>query len=81
MSGQVDDVADEHIVVRVGPDGSVQAETKGIKGPRCLDSIELLEDLLEARTISSAFTPEYVEQTTQDTAHAEIEVDDELRRH
>lgn len=73
-------MSDEQIIVRIGPDGAVQAETKGIKGPRCLDSVELLENLLEARTISSAFTPEYHEQTTQDATYAEIEVDNDLRQ-
>lgn len=47
------------IVVRVAPDGGISAETQGIKGPRCLDYIEVLEALLEARVTSSAFTTEY----------------------
>ena len=54
---------DEHIVVRVMPDGAVHAETKNMKGTRCLESIELLEDLLDAATLTSAFTPEYHEST------------------
>lgn len=49
----------QQVVVRVSPDGIVHAETRGIKGPSCLDQIQLLEDLLEATTHSSSFTDEY----------------------
>lgn len=51
------------IIVRIGPDGTIAAETKGMHGQRCLDSIQALEDLLEAQTISSAFTNEYYTAT------------------
>ena len=57
----------EQIVVRVASDGQVHAETKGIKGPKCLDSIQLLEDLLEAQSISSSFTHEYNESANLST--------------
>lgn len=68
-------MASEQVVLRIGPDGSIQAETKGIKGPKCLDSIELLEDLLDARATASAFTSDYYETP----ATTETEVDNELR--
>lgn len=68
-------MADEQIVLRIAPDGSIQAETKGIKGPKCLDSIEFLENLLDARATASAFTSDYYDtRITADT-----EVDNELR--
>lgn len=54
----------EHIVVRVAPDGTIAAETKGIKGSRCLDYINVLEGLLDAQTTNSAFTPEYHQSAT-----------------
>ncbi|NLT55707.1 MAG: DUF2997 domain-containing protein [Actinomycetales bacterium] len=44
------------IVIRVAVDGSVTAETSGILGERCLDYLPVLEDLLEARTVSSVYT-------------------------
>ena len=50
----------EQIVVRVGVDGLITAETIGIKGERCLESIALLEDLLDSGTFSSTFTDEYL---------------------
>ena len=54
----------EQIVVRVAPDGSISAGTQGIKGDRCLDYVAVLEDLLDATTTSSAFTPEYQQSVT-----------------
>ena len=69
--------AAEQIIVRVAPDGSVHAETKGIKGPKCLDSIELLESLLDAAAETSAFTSEYNETDTATTT----EVNDDLHQH
>jgi hypothetical protein len=56
------------IIVKVAPDGTVHAETKGIKGPKCLDAIQLLEDILEAQAISSDFTYEYSEAEASSTA-------------
>lgn len=64
----------EQIIVRVLPDGTVQAETKGTKGAKCLDHLALLEELLEATATHSAFTAEYSEDQT-----STIEVIDEHR--
>jgi hypothetical protein len=63
--------ASEQIIVTIAPDGAIVAETRGIKGPSCLEYINLLEDLLDAETASSAFTPEYAE-IEQNTASEEI---------
>ena len=54
----------EQVVVTVRPDGTITAETIGIKGSACLDQIALLEDLLEATTMTSNFTHEYHETAT-----------------
>jgi len=60
----VDDVPEpERIIVRIAPDGAIQAETQGIKGPACMDYIALLEEILDATTVTSAFTSEYTETT------------------
>jgi hypothetical protein len=69
-------MTDERIVVRVDPEGQIHAETIGMKGQKCLDTIALLEALLEAQATSSAFTPEYYELTNTSTG----EVDHELRQ-
>jgi hypothetical protein len=69
----------EQVVVRISRDGAILAETKGMKGPKCLETIELLEDLLEAQAVASSFTKEYYEVPA--STHDAIEVNDELRQH
>ncbi len=58
----------KQIVLTVAADGTVRAETKGVVGPSCLDQIAVLEDLLEATTVTSEFTPDYHRTTVSDTA-------------
>ena len=65
----------EQIIVRIGADGAIQAETKGMKGAKCLHSLELLEQLLDAQVTSSAFTDEYTQAATTN------EIDDELSQY
>ncbi|WP_324642440.1 DUF2997 domain-containing protein [Pseudarthrobacter sp. LT1] len=72
-------MGNEQLVVRISPDGAIFAETKGMKGPKCLEAIGLLEDLLEAQTVTSSYTKEYDEVPA--STHNAIEVDDELRQH
>lgn len=50
------------IQLRVYPDGRIEAVVQGVKGKKCTDYIQVLEELLEAETIESAYTPEYYEQ-------------------
>ncbi|MEV4539466.1 DUF2997 domain-containing protein [Asanoa sp. NPDC049518] len=61
------------ITVLVAPDGTVTAETQGIHGPACLDYIAVLEDLLDATTVSSAHTADFTQARatapTTETVH------------
>jgi hypothetical protein len=59
------------ITIRISPTGEVTAETHGLKGSECLPYIGLLEDLLEAATIDSAYTPEFYEGSAHLDTHAE----------
>ena len=52
----------EQIIVKIQADGEIKVETLGMKGEACLDVIELMEQLLQAETIDSAYTAEYYEQ-------------------
>lgn len=52
-------MADKQLVVNVRKDGTVHAETVGMKGPECLDYFAVLEDLLEAEVVSSTYTDDY----------------------
>lgn len=49
----------KHLVVKLRADGTVDAETFGMHGQECLDYITALEDLLDATTTQSSFTPDY----------------------
>ncbi len=63
------------IAVTINRDGSIKAETLGIKGKTCLDYVPLLEELLDAETVQSEFTADY--QTVDEQLH---EVDTETVR-
>ncbi|MFD3259086.1 DUF2997 domain-containing protein [Paenibacillus lentus] len=51
----------EKIQVRIFPDGSIHAETKGIKGEKCTDLIPILEKLLDAEAVKAEYTEEFYE--------------------
>lgn len=51
----------KRITIRISPDGHIQTEVQGIKGKACADYIRILEELLNAETFSSSYTPEYYE--------------------
>ncbi|MDT5028783.1 MAG: hypothetical protein QOE61_5209, partial [Micromonosporaceae bacterium] len=53
------------IVVTVSAAGVVTAKTEELFGERCLDYIDVLEDLLEARTVESAYTADYSRGRTE----------------
>lgn len=64
------------IEVRVAADGSITAHTIGVSGPRCLDYLPILEELLGAQTVQSAFTAEYHESIHQ---RRQVEVRHDVR--
>lgn len=51
--------ANAYLDLTIHPNGSISAETHQIHGSACLHYIALLEDLLEAETISSSYTDDY----------------------
>ncbi len=55
------------ITVVVGPDGRIRAETHGVTGAQCLPYVAVLEDLLEATTVDSAYTADWTVSSTQVT--------------
>jgi len=57
----------EKIELRIAPDGTVSAETRGVVGPKCLNLIEVLEDLLDATTTHSEYTHDYYSTPIQET--------------
>ena len=47
------------IVVTVTSEGVVSAETRDVFGDDCLDYVAVLEDLLAARAVHSAYTADH----------------------
>lgn len=52
-----------HLVIR--EDGSISAKTENIYGEDCLPKIDVLENMLEALTIDSSFTDDYLKKVSQ----------------
>ncbi|MBS4218455.1 DUF2997 domain-containing protein [Bacillus sp. FJAT-49711] len=52
---------DKKLTIKITEDGKIFAETIGIKGAECMEYIELLEELLDAQIVDSAYTAEYYE--------------------
>ena len=63
--------------VRIAPDGTVTAETKGVVGSACLDYVAVLEDLLAATTVDSGYTADY----SRTAARQDTEDRNELRQY
>lgn len=51
--------------INVDPDGNIKAETLGIHGPKCLDYVAILEDLLDAQSVESKFTADYTKSESE----------------
>jgi len=58
--------------IRIYPDGKIEAKTLGIKGAKCTDQIQILEQLLEARALEHSFTAEYYESEVFETNEQEL---------
>ena len=48
--------------IRLFPDGTIQMETEGIKGKRCMDYDKVIEKLADAKISSIEKTEEYYQQ-------------------
>ena len=55
----------KQIQIRIYPNGQIQAETHGIKGKQCLNYINKIEQMANARIDDSDFTKEYYETEEQ----------------
>jgi len=50
--------------ITIGEHGTIRAETIGIKGPSCMELLDLIGQLADAEVVDSAFTAEYYDETT-----------------
>ena len=60
------------IVIRIFPDGNVNAEVNGVKGKKCTEYIRLIEEILGSVTIDSKYNSEYYEKELVETEENQI---------
>ncbi len=56
------------LVIRIGPDGTITAETSGLTGDACVPFAAVLEDLCDATAVQSEYTADYWAVATDATA-------------
>lgn len=66
----------KQIQIRILPNGKVESRTINIKGKTCLNYVEPLEALLDAKIVDSEFTNEYYESNNiiVDSENAKIKI-------
>ncbi|CAM3049324.1 DUF2997 domain-containing protein [Skermania piniformis] len=66
------------ITVVVGPDGHIRAATHGVTGTQCLPYVAVLEDLLEATAVDSAYTADWTTESARvaNSAGTTVRADD-----
>lgn len=52
--------------ISIANDGAIQIETIGIHGPKCLDYVALMEDLVGGEITASSFTEDYSKVALED---------------
>lgn len=57
----------QQLEIKITEDGHVYVKTIGMDDERCLDYVPLLENMLDAKTIKSEFTEEYLQAQQQVT--------------
>ncbi len=66
----------KQLKIKILPDGTIEAETFGMKGKTCLKYIAEMERMANAVCDDSRFTPEYYE--TEEKLDNTIETDQEV---
>lgn len=62
----------EKLIVKINPDGTISVETIGIKGKKCKDYMNIMEELLNSKIIDSSYTEEYYEEEEEVTTNQNI---------
>ena len=48
--------------IKLRPDGTIEMETEGIKGKKCMEYTKFMEDLVEGKIYEQKFTEEYYQE-------------------
>lgn len=51
----------EQLIIKIRKDGTIESETKGIKGKKCSDYIKIIEELTDSKVVRKEYTKEYYE--------------------
>jgi hypothetical protein len=62
----------EQVVIIVRSDGTVAATTRNVHGSKCLDYINVLEELLGAETVDSRYTADYAAAGNLQAGQSEV---------
>ena len=55
------------LIITIRKDGTIEAQTKGIKGKKCEDYIKVIEELTDSKAINIEYTSEYNQQEEKET--------------
>ena len=58
-------MANKKLKIKLLPSGAIEMHTEGIKGKKCLDYIELIETIADAKVVRKELTQEYYEEETE----------------
>ncbi len=53
--------------IEIDPQGRVKVHVKGAKGKKCLEYVELFQQILQGKVVEQQLTGEYYEQTVEVT--------------
>lgn len=54
-------MSDKKLSIRIYPDGKIEAKTINIKGKKCNEILNLIEEIIPAKIVDSSYTNEYQE--------------------
>ena len=54
------------LIITIKKDGTIEAQTKGIKGKKCEDYIKVIEELTNSKAVNIEYTPEYNQQVDEE---------------
>ena len=68
----------EKLIVKINPDGTISVETLGIKGKKCKDYMNIMEEMLNSKIIDSSYTEEFYEEesTVKQNLNSQITTDE-----
>ncbi len=57
------------LIIKIKKDGTIEAETKGIKGKKCDDYVKIIEELTNSKTVNLEHTKEYYENEEENISN------------